>query len=154
MVIERALEKLKQANAGSPAAAPKTERPLARRASDAQPEIRAAARAPINPSAPRPSYIRLECDRSQAIQHRILLPGTPLAADGRVLAAYRILRTRLLNLISLRNWTVLAVTSPGAGEGKSVTACNLALNFAREGWTFIIGSFAMLGRSSAIQPKV
>jgi|KBSSwiStaDraftv2_1062776.scaffolds.fasta_scaffold00082_50 capsular exopolysaccharide synthesis family protein len=133
MVIERALEKLKQANAGSPAAAPKTERPLARRASDAQPEIRAAARAPINPSAPRPSYIRLECDRSQAIQHRILLPGTPLAADGRVLAAYRILRTRLLNLISLRNWTVLAVTSPGAGEGKSVTACNLALNFAREG---------------------
>ncbi|WP_457818880.1 tyrosine-protein kinase family protein, partial [Staphylococcus aureus] len=33
----------------------------------------------------------------------------------------------------MRNWTVLAVTSPGPGEGKSVTSINLALNFAREG---------------------
>ncbi len=139
MVIERALEKLKQANAASPAAAAKAERPYARRATDERrpaseaPEPRAAARVSISPTAARPTYPRLQVDRALAIQNRIVLPDTPLAADGRITAAYRILRTRLLNRISMRNWTVLAVTSPGPGEGKSVTAINLALNFAREG---------------------
>jgi capsular exopolysaccharide synthesis family protein len=66
-----------------------------------------------------------------AIQHRILLPGTPLATDGRVAAAYRIIRTRLHNLIQNNSWVSLAVTSPEAGEGKSVTCINLALSFAR-----------------------
>lgn len=139
MVIERALEKLKQANAATPAVAPKPDRQYARRASDErrvadeQPEPRAAARVAISPTAERPTYPRLQCNMELAVQNRIVLPGTALAADARVTAAYRILRTRLLNRISMRNWTVLAVTSPGPGEGKSVTSINLALNFAREG---------------------
>jgi protein-tyrosine kinase len=139
MVIERALEKLKQANAAAPAHAPKVDRTYARRATDdrhpapSEPEPRTAARVSISPTASRPTYPRLQCDMEQVAQNRIVLPGTPLAADARVMAAYRILRTRLLNRISMRNWTVLAVTSPGPGEGKSVTSINLALNFAREG---------------------
>jgi capsular exopolysaccharide synthesis family protein len=61
-----------------------------------------------------------------------MLPGTPLASDGRVAAAYRMIRARLQNLITANSWTTLSVTSPEAGEGKSVTALNLALSFSRD----------------------
>ena len=137
MVIERALEKLKQANSLHAATVPAVERaPLpapARRATDAQAEQRRRPRTTIDPALPRPTFPRLECNRDFAVQHRILLPGTPLAADARILASYRILRTRLLNQISAKGWVTLAMTSPGAAEGKSVTSINLALNIAREG---------------------
>jgi capsular exopolysaccharide synthesis family protein len=41
-------------------------------------------------------------------------------------------RTRLQNLISNNSWKTLAITSPEPGEGKSVTALNLALSFSRD----------------------
>lgn len=62
---------------------------------------------------------------------RIALPDSPLASDERVSAAYRIVRTRLLQRMRTNNWSTVAITSPEAGEGKSVTAINLALNIAR-----------------------
>jgi Mrp family chromosome partitioning ATPase len=43
------------------------------------------------------------------------------------------LRSRLLNRIRTEGWTTLAVTSPGAAEGKTVVSINLALSLAREG---------------------
>jgi Mrp family chromosome partitioning ATPase len=42
------------------------------------------------------------------------------------------LRARLLQRLRNNGWRSLAITSPGAGEGKSVTAMNLALNMARD----------------------
>lgn len=44
-----------------------------------------------------------------------------------VLNSYRILRTRVLQKMEDNNWKTLAIVSPGAGAGKSVTAINLAI---------------------------
>jgi protein-tyrosine kinase len=132
MVIERALEKMKQAQAASAAGAPKVDRsPPHRPSADAYAADRSARTVEV-PILPRPVYQELACDGDLAIQNRILLPGTPLASDGGVTAAYRMIRARLQNLISTNSWRTLAITSPEPGEGKSVTALNLALSFARD----------------------
>jgi len=46
--------------------------------------------------------------------------------------AYRILRTQVLQRLNEKNWNTLAITSPGSGAGKSLTAINLAMSLARE----------------------
>jgi len=60
------------------------------------------------------------------------MPGLQSDKAAPAGAAYRMLRTRLLQKLRKNRWTTLAITSPGAGEGKSVTTLNLALNLARE----------------------
>jgi capsular exopolysaccharide synthesis family protein len=125
MVIERALEKLRQAtaakSAGGHASSARSAEPVRHRATPA-----AAA------TEPPPVFAQLECDRDAAILHRVLLPGTPLTANDRVAAAYRIIRTRLLHTIRSNNLKSVAITSPGPGEGKTVTSINLALSLARD----------------------
>jgi protein-tyrosine kinase len=44
--------------------------------------------------------------------------------------AYKVLRTRALRKMREQGWTTLAVTSPGAACGKSLTAINLGLSMA------------------------
>src|SRR6476620_4138271 len=44
---------------------------------------------------------------------------------------YDMLRTQILQEMDKKSWQFLAVTSPTAGCGKSVTACNLAMSIAR-----------------------
>jgi protein-tyrosine kinase len=46
--------------------------------------------------------------------------------------ANNLLRTQVLQRFKENNWNVLAVTSPGEGEGKTLTAINLAISIARE----------------------
>lgn len=46
--------------------------------------------------------------------------------------AYRILRTQTLQRLNEKNWNTLAITSPGTGAGKSLTAINLAMSLSRE----------------------
>jgi len=46
--------------------------------------------------------------------------------------AYRVLRTQVLQRLNEKNWNTLAITSPGGGAGKSLTAINLAMSLARE----------------------
>ena len=52
----------------------------------------------------------------------------PLHEHGRY---YDMLRTQVLQAMDHNGWQILAVTSPTAGCGKSVTACNLAMSIAR-----------------------
>jgi len=52
--------------------------------------------------------------------------------QNRISDAYRILRTQVLQRLNEKNWNTLAVTSPGSGAGKSLTAINLAVSLARE----------------------
>ena len=49
-----------------------------------------------------------------------------------VLAAYKMLRTQVLQRMKEKGWRALAVTSAGPGEGKTLTAVNLAISLARE----------------------
>jgi protein-tyrosine kinase len=44
---------------------------------------------------------------------------------------YDMLRTQILQEMDKNSWQFLAVTSPTAGCGKTVTACNLAMSIAR-----------------------
>ena len=62
-------------------------------------------------------------------------------ADKRVIAAqynnhqsgvFRMLRTQVLQKMRNNNWQTLAITSPTAGEGKSLVASNLAVAMAME----------------------
>jgi len=56
----------------------------------------------------------------------------PAFQDGPYADAYKILRTQVLQRMKENGWKVLAVTSPGEGEGKTVTAINLAVSLAME----------------------
>jgi Mrp family chromosome partitioning ATPase len=132
MVIERALEKLKQSQGqkpptqhyASPAPTASGPRRKARERSDAAP-------------ARKFDFPQLQVDRAFAERNRIALPDTHLAGNAHVGAAYRMVRTRVLHLANTNNWTTIAITSPEAGEGKSVTALNLALNIARDRTTSV-----------------
>lgn len=53
-------------------------------------------------------------------------------ADRVGLTAYKMLRTQVLQRMVARDWNALAITSPGQGDGKSLTAVNLAISLARE----------------------
>lgn len=60
-------------------------------------------------------------------QRIILTEGSEPFAD-----AYRVLRTHVLQRMRVNGWKTLAVTSPRVGNGKTVTAINLAISLARE----------------------
>lgn len=53
-------------------------------------------------------------------------------ADREGLTAYKMLRTQVLQRMVAREWNALAITSPAEGDGKSLTAINLAISLARE----------------------
>jgi len=140
MVIDRALEKMKRSGSGAAAgmasAGPAAAIPLARSASveNAHRRVSAAAEPP---TMSRMKLPRLEVDTEVAKSHRIYLPHSTDVEAAQAAAAYRILRTRLLHKLRRNQWTTLAITSPGAGEGKSLTTINLALNLARDANTSV-----------------
>ena len=52
--------------------------------------------------------------------------------DRSAIGAYKVLRTRVIQRMRSNNWRTLLVTSVGAGEGKTLTASNLALSLSRD----------------------
>lgn len=51
---------------------------------------------------------------------------------GGFVDAYKILRTQITHRLRENGWNVVGVTSPGYGEGKTLTAINLAVSLAME----------------------
>jgi protein-tyrosine kinase len=123
-IVENAIEKTRaNQRKGQPS----------RRASDAAAE-RSAGRtrlaAAIDPSVRMrgaPAALNIE----QCRERRVLLQRTD-ENDGSAVAAYRMLRTRLLHRARIAQWTTIAVTSAGPNDGKTLTTLNLALSMARE----------------------
>jgi capsular exopolysaccharide synthesis family protein len=74
---------------------------------------------------PQSKSVRL--DPAHLESSRIIAHG----ASGQHGRYYDMLRTQVLQEMDKKSWQFLAVTSPTAGCGKSVTACNLALSIAR-----------------------
>jgi protein-tyrosine kinase len=64
-------------------------------------------------------------------ERRVLLKGSD-ESESAAVAAYRMLRTRLLHRARAKDWRVIAVTSAGPNDGKTLTVVNLALSMARE----------------------
>jgi len=84
----------------------------------------------IEPSAERfeiDAVRRVEVDSSELKKNRLV---TDDKAPSN--AAYRMLRTRLLQRMRTNGWSTLAVTGMSPGEGKTTTAINLSLALARD----------------------
>jgi protein-tyrosine kinase len=74
-------------------------------------------------------------------QTKIVAPSKKVLAQNRVINSqeqnrytdvYKVLRTQIYRKLQERNANTLAVTSPGPGEGKSLTTLNLAISMAME----------------------
>lgn len=74
-------------------------------------------------------------------QTKVVEVSENILADKRIIAAeysnhqsgvFRMLRTQVLQKMREKNWQTIAVTSPTAGEGKSLVASNLAVAMAME----------------------
>lgn len=91
----------------------------------------AAARQSAIDAMPRFPHVPYDSETCAAA--RILIAEGEGLSHAQGAAAYRMLRTRVLQRTRSNVWSSIGVTSPGQGEGKSVTALNLALAIAREG---------------------
>jgi Mrp family chromosome partitioning ATPase len=122
-IVEHALEKSRAAEQlkGS------------RRPGDAESERakRIQQAASIDPAV-RIVPLAVTVDRALCRQRRLLMRGTGEDGDGSAIAAYRMLRTRLLHRARAKQWTSIAITSAGPNDGKTLTTLNLALSMARE----------------------
>jgi capsular exopolysaccharide synthesis family protein len=97
-----------------------------------------APRPAPTPAAPRPRPAP-EAPPPQAVEPRVVQAGTispmlvaALAPHAVAAEQYRTLRTRIALSEHGHARRVIAITSPGTGDGKSVTAANLALTMAQE----------------------
>ena len=100
---------------------------------DAPPGTGARATGGSRPPA-RPAEISYTQTRTTKISNGLLrnhriIAGMP---DSDFADSYKILRTQVLQRLSENKWNVLAVTSPGEDEGKTLTAINLATSLAME----------------------
>jgi protein-tyrosine kinase len=66
---------------------------------------------------------------AQHLESTRIVAYNPLHEHGRY---FDMLRTQVLQAMDQNGWQILAITSPTAGCGKSVTACNLAMSIARQ----------------------
>ncbi len=78
-----------------------------------------------------PSYTQsenVELNPEELIANRCICidPASP------VMEHYKLLRTQILQRTRAKGWNTVMITSPNPGEGKTTTAINLALTFARE----------------------
>jgi protein-tyrosine kinase len=124
-IIERALQKNRGEKVGGRVA------PRRDRKTEADRSVARAANAATIPADLRIKAVPLSLDPEYCRDHRLLVEGDP-ENDGAAVAAYRMLRTRLLHRGRANSWTTIAVTSAGPNDGKTLTALNLAFSMARE----------------------
>jgi protein-tyrosine kinase len=74
---------------------------------------------------------------AQSMERYCVLPEIE---DQSALRAYKILRTRVLQRMVSNNWYSVAVTGATSGEGKTLTAINLAMALAQDvnTWVFLV----------------
>jgi len=129
-IIEAALEKTKALRSSRPAAA-------VRPASAGAP---AAARHQVEPGVVPMTQIqahRVAFDPHAARENRLLLSSS-VPEDRGTVAAYGMMRTRILHRARSKGWQTIGVTSAAPKDGKSLTTVNLALSLARENNNVVI----------------
>jgi protein-tyrosine kinase len=88
------------------------------------------------PETEHERYCAATLDSEALDRNRVLLR----VQDVAVSRAYKILRTRVLRRMAASNWGTLGVTGTAAGEGKTITAINLAIALAQDphAWVFLV----------------
>lgn len=83
---------------------------------------------------PIPAPIVYTQTRTAAVTPAVLRERRIVATfeSGPFSDAYKILRTQVMQRMRENGWNLLGVTSPGAGEGKTLTAVNLAVSLGME----------------------
>ncbi len=122
-IVEAALQKAKDLATQRPGADRRTSDVVRRRPAP-------PVKGPPPAKAIRGSSLSVDVDTCR--QSRVLLTKSQEKADVAAVAAYRILRTRVLHRARAQQWTTIGVTSAVPGDGKTVTAVNLSLSLARE----------------------
>lgn len=127
--IEKALEKARQVRDKGGSAAPAIQE--RRRPSPVVPAEARQRRAAAHPGRAEEMFAKatvLAADPDVLARNRIITNSQNNPARP----AYKMLRTRLLQRMRSNGWTSLAVTAAGPGEGKTITAINLAISLAGE----------------------
>ncbi|MDE3042038.1 MAG: CpsD/CapB family tyrosine-protein kinase [Nitrospirota bacterium] len=94
----------------------------------AQPNLRGADDQSVPPPIVYTHTRSLEIPLSVLRQRRVMAAYE----KGPFVDAFKILRTQVVHRLRENGWNVLGVTSPGHGEGKTLTAVNLAVSLAME----------------------
>jgi protein-tyrosine kinase len=123
-IVEHALAKSRNGKGGSNA-------PRRDRKAEADRSIVRTAGAAAIAADLRIRAVAMELDREYCRERRILT-DSDAESEGSAVAAYRMLRTRLVHRARAQQWTTIAVTSAGPNDGKTLTALNLAFSMARE----------------------
>jgi protein-tyrosine kinase len=78
--------------------------------------------------------IQYSTTRTETLYPHVLKNNRIICGDhDRIgLTAYKMLRTQVLQRMTARGWNTLGITSPAPGDGKTLTAINLAISLARE----------------------
>jgi non-specific protein-tyrosine kinase len=117
MIMKKVLQKAKEMHTGQPVREPAKSRPV-------------LVTRPLDGEWKPPEYTRssfIEASSAQALENRCVC----IQPDAVELEAYKVLRTRIQQAIKAKGWNTLLVTSPNPGDGKTLTAVNLALTFAK-----------------------
>ncbi|HEY9198604.1 MAG TPA: AAA family ATPase [Gammaproteobacteria bacterium] len=96
---------------------------------DAPPSTRPAGRPATQPAEISYTQTRTTKVASGLLRNHRIIAGLPHSAFA---DAYKILHTQVLQRLKENHWNVIAVTSPGEDEGKTLTAINLAISLAME----------------------
>jgi Mrp family chromosome partitioning ATPase len=103
---------------------------LARRDRERSREALATVVPPLQPPPARPATVtrspRVHLSPEVLERHRILSGDS----DEQTRQAYKMLRTQVMQRMNEHGMQTLAIVSPTRGEGKSLTACNLAISIA------------------------
>ncbi|MEX2480406.1 MAG: exopolysaccharide biosynthesis protein, partial [Gammaproteobacteria bacterium] len=121
--IKQALDKARAEREGASTAADKPA-PSAHAQAAAEGRAAAAAESEIQYSQTRVTQL----DQAILRNNKVIYGDT----DRSGLTAYKMLRTQVLQRMVARDWNALAISSPTAGDGKTLTAINLAISLARE----------------------
>lgn len=120
-IIEEAVRKTSEQHRGMPPQAP-----------SARSRVRPVPAAAVDHTVAR-HFQAVSIDRALLEKHCVL----PQIADQAALRAYKILRTRVLRRLEANHWHSFAVTGVTAGEGKTLTAINLAIALAQDASTSV-----------------
>jgi protein-tyrosine kinase len=135
-IIEAALEKTKALRGSRPERPEPQGQPATGTRADTNAR-RVNDTVPLVPPSTQIVAHRVAFDRERARENRVLLSSS-VPADRGVIAAYGMLRTRILHRARANGWQTIGVTSAAPQDGKSLTAVNLALSLAREKNSLIV----------------